>query len=144
MSYVPLFNGKKEIFTALGVVLIVAFFSLLVEYYRYSSFIKEPIQIQTATVLNHYQTKKADKNKVYDVVKLKLDSGEEIYTVSWKPLRLELKSRVKVKFELKNTPSFAQYLKGFFAPSNYIYTIYEDNPPFNARFLYHFVKNVLQ
>ena len=141
MSYVPLFNGKKEIFTALGVVLIVAFFSLLVEYYRYSSFIKEPIQIQTATVLNHYQTKKADKNKIYDVVKLKLDSGEEMYTVSWKPLKIELKSRVKVKFELKTIPSFAQYLKGFFAPSNYIYTIYEDNPPFNARFLYHFVKN---
>ena len=137
MSSVPLFNGKKEIFIALGVVLVVACCSLYIEFYRYSLFIKTPLHIEKATVFNHYQKTNA-KGKTYDIVKLKLDSGEELYTLSWKPLHLELKSRVKVKFELKDL-SFLEYLKGFFVPSQFIYTIYEDNPPFDVRFLYHFV-----
>ena len=138
MLSVPLFNGKKELFFALGVVFCIALISLGIEFYRYQIFSKSALHVKTATVLNHYQ-KTNEKGKTYDVIKLKLDSGEQMYTVSWKPLRIELKSRVKVKFELKSL-SFKEYLSGFFAPSKFIYEIYEDNPPFDVRPLYRFVK----
>ena len=138
MLSVPLFNGKKELFFALGVVFCIALISLGIEFYRYKTFSKLALHVKTATVLNHYQ-KTNEKGKTYDVIKLKLDSGEQMYTVSWKPLRIELKSRVKVKFELKSL-SFKEYLSGFFAPSKFIYEIYEDNPPFDVRPLYRFVK----
>jgi competence protein ComEC len=138
MLSVPLFNGKKELFFALGVVFCIALISLGIEFYRYQIFSKLALHVKTATVLNHYQ-KTNEKGKTYDVIKLKLDSGEQMYTVSWKPLRIELKSRVKVKFELKSL-SFKEYLSGFFAPSKFIYEIYEDNPPFDVRPLYRFVK----
>ena len=138
MSSVPLFTSKKEFFVTFGVVLCVACISLLIEFYHYSLFIKTPLHIEKATVFNHYQKTNA-KGKTYDVVKLKLDSGEELYTVSWKPLHIELKSRVKVKFEIKEL-SFVEYLKGFFVPSHFMYTIYEDNPPFDVRFLYRFIR----
>ena len=95
-----------------------------IEFYRYQIFSQTSLHVKTATVLNHYQ-KTNEKGKIYDVIKLKLDSGEQMYTVSWKPLDLDLKSRVKVKFELKNL-SFKEYLSGFFAPSKFIYEIYED------------------
>jgi len=139
MLSVPLFNSKKEIFFALGVVVLIAFVSLSLEFYRYREFSKDSLHVSKATVLNHYQ-KTNEKGKTYDVVKLKLDSGEQFYTVSWKPLSIGLKSRVKVKFELKNL-TFLEYLKGFFAPSLFLYEIYEDAPPFDARPLYEWVKN---
>lgn len=138
MLNIPLFNSKKELFFALGVVFCIALISLGIEFYRYQIFSKSALHVKTATVLNHYQ-KTNEKGKTYDVIKLKLDSGEQMYTVSWKPLSLELKSRVKVKFELKNL-SFKEYLSGFFAPSKFIYEIYEDDPPFDVRPLYRFVK----
>lgn len=138
MLSIPLFNSKKELFFALGVVLFIALISLSLEFYRYTEFSQKSLHVSKATILNHYQ-KTNEKGKTYDVVKLKLDTGEQFYTVSWKPLHLELKSRVKVKFELKNL-SFKEYLSGFFAPSLYLYEIYEDDPPFDVRPLYRFVK----
>lgn len=137
MSSVPLLHNKKEFFVALGVVLGIALFSLGLEFYRYTEFSKTALHVSKATVLNHYQ-KTNENGKTYDVIKLKLDSGEVFYTVSWKPLHVSLKSRVKVKFELKDL-SFKAYLSGFFASSKFIYDIYEDDPPFDARGLYRFV-----
>ena len=139
MMHVPLFNGKKELFLALGVLLCIASISLGIEFYRYKEFSKIALHVNKATVLNHYQ-KTNEKGKTYDVLKLQLDSGETLYTVSWKPLSLELKARVKIKFELKNL-SFKEYLSGFFAPSLYVYEVYEDEPPLDVRPLYHFVQN---
>jgi competence protein ComEC len=139
MLNIPLFSSKKELFFALGVVCVIALLSLGNEFYRYQTFTQTSLHVSKATVLNHYQ-KTNEKGKTYDVVKLRLDSGEQFYTVSWKPLHVSLKSRIKVKFELKNL-SFYEYLKGFFAPSLALYEIYEDDPPFDARPLYDFVKN---
>ncbi len=139
MVNIPLYKSKKELFFALGVVFCIALISLGVEFYRYQTLSKTSLHVSKATVLNHYQ-KTNEKGKTYDVVKLKLDSGEQFYTVSWKPLHVELKSRVKVKFELKNL-SFKEYLSGFFAPTLALYEIYEDNPPFDVRVLYDFVRD---
>ena len=138
MLSIPLFNSKKELFFALGVVFFTALISLSLEFYRYTQFSNTALHVSKATVLNHYQ-KTNERGKTYDVIKLRLDSGEQFYTVSWKTLSIELKSRVKVKFELKNL-SFKEYLSGFFAPSLYLYEIYEDEPPFDVRPMYCFVK----
>ena len=89
MLNIPLFNSKKELFFALGVVFCIALISLGIEFYRYQIFSKSALHVKTATVLNHYQ-KTNEKGKTYDVIKLKLDSGEQMYTVSWKPLDLDL------------------------------------------------------
>lgn len=137
MLNTPLFVSKKEFFVAVGSVLVVALIFLGFEFYQYSNFVKTSLHVSKATVLNHYQKTNAN-HKTYDVLKLELDSGESLYTVSWKPLHVSLKERVKIKFELKNL-TFAEYLKGFFVPSQYIYAIYEDNPPFDIRPWYAFV-----
>lgn len=137
MLATPLFVTKKEIFVTVGVLLGIALISLGIEFYHYQRFIASSLHVSKATVLNHYQ-KTNNKQKTYDVLKLKLDGGQSLYTVSWKPLHVSLKERVKVKFELPKL-SFAEYLKGFFAPSLYVYSIYEDEPPLDIRPLYEWV-----
>ena len=67
MLSVPLFNSKKEIFFALGVVVLIVFVSLSLEFYRYREFSKDSLHVSKATVLNHYQ-KTNEKGKTYDVV----------------------------------------------------------------------------
>jgi len=137
---VPLFVYKKEFFVLLGVVVCIAFFSLSFEYYRYQHFTSEPLYVSKATVLNHYQ-KTNDANRTYDVFKLKLDeSGVVVYTTSWRHLTVSYRDRVKIKFKV-GTPSFKDFLKGFYVPSLALYSIYEDHPPFNAQPLYRWVEN---
>ena len=137
MLNTPLFVSKKEFFVALGGLCVIAFIFLSIEFYQYRNFLKTSLHVSKATILNHYQKTNAQQ-KTYDVLKLKLDSGQSLYTVSWKPLHVSLKERVKIKFELKSL-SFVEYLKGFFVPSQYVYAIYEDNPPFDIRPWYAFV-----
>ncbi|MCD8478667.1 MAG: ComEC/Rec2 family competence protein [Sulfurospirillum sp.] len=73
--------------------------------------------------------------------KLKLDgSGAEVYTTSFRPSSIPIKSRVKVKLNVENV-SFYDYLKGFFAPSLALYEIYEDDPPWDVRPLYQWVED---
>lgn len=134
----PLFQSKKELFFALVVVCMIAFISLSIEYHRFQTFIKTPLHVSKATVLHHYQ-KTNEKGKTYDVLKLRLDSAEVLYTISWKPLSLETDSRVKIKFELQEL-GFMEYLKGFFVRSVFVYGIYEDDPPFNRQELFSWVE----
>lgn len=123
----------------LTVVLLVASFSLLFEFYHFKAMTKEPLHVNKATVLNHY-IKTNEKGRTYDVFKLKLDgSGAEVYTTSWRPLSISLKERVKVKLKVDKI-TFLEYLQGFFAPSLALYAIYEDDPPFNVTALYRFVE----
>lgn len=140
MLHTPLFVSKKEIFLTGVVLFFIALFSLFLEYRSFKDVTKEPILSTKATVLNHY-TKTNDKGRSYDVIRLKLDeSGAEVYTTSWHHVNLSLKSRVKVKLNVSKV-SFLEYLKGFYAPSTSLYTIYEDNPPFHIIPLYQWVEN---
>ncbi|MDD3342977.1 MAG: ComEC/Rec2 family competence protein, partial [Sulfurospirillaceae bacterium] len=127
MMTVPLFTQKKEIFFALLAVLVLSFFSLLIEYRNYHSLIQEPYQISEARVLNHYQKSNA-KGRVYDVFKLSLPTHATFYTVSWKPIKVSVNEKVKVKFKVENL-TFWEYLKGFYATSFYLYTLYQDEVP---------------
>ena len=127
MLRVPLFTRKKEIFLAFLVVLFLACYSLVYDYTQYRSFIQEPLHVSEATVVNHYQ-KSNVKGKIYDVFKLKLPNNTTFYTVSWKPVKAEINEKVKVKFQLENL-TFLEYLKGFYATSFYIYTLYQDELP---------------
>ncbi len=127
MLTVPLFARKKEIFVAFWVVLFLSSLSLIYEYTQYRSFIKNPLHVSEATVVNHYQ-KSNVKGKVYDVFKLKLPNNTTFYTVSWKPIKAGIHEKVKVKFSVENL-TFVEYLKGFYATSFYIYTLYQDELP---------------
>lgn len=127
MLTVPLFARKKEIFVAFWVVLFLSSLSLIYEYTQYRSFIKNPLHVSEATVVNHYQ-KSNVKGKVYDVFKLKLPNNTTFYTVSWKPIKAGIHEKVKVKFSVENL-TFLEYLKGFYATSFYIYTLYQDELP---------------
>lgn len=127
MQSVPLFTQKKEIFLAFLVVLVIAFSSLAYEYVNYQKFIKEPLHVSHAVVLNHYQ-KTNDKGRVYDVLKLKLPSGVSFYTVSWKPLHVKANETVKVKFKVEKL-RFIEYLRGFYANSLFVYSVYQDTLP---------------
>ena len=114
-------------FLAFLVVLLLACYSLVYEYTQYHSFIQEPLHVSEASVVNHYQKSNA-KGKIYDVFKLKLPNNTTFYTVSWKPVKAEINEKVKVKFQLENL-TFLEYLKGFYATSFYIYTLYQDELP---------------
>ena len=139
MLSVPLFVSKKEFFLTVAVVLCVACISLAIEFYHFKELTRESLHVNTATVLNHY-TKTNEKGRTYDVFKLKLDdSGAEVYTTSWRVISMPIKTRVKVKLNVEKV-TFLEYLKGFFAPSFALYTIYEDDPPFDVKPLYHFVE----
>ena len=139
MLSVPLFVSKKEFFLTLSVVLCVACLSLAIEFYHFKELTKNALHVNTATVLNHY-TKTNEKGRTYDVFKLKLDgSGVEVYTVSWRVVSMSIKTRVKVKLKVDKI-TFYDYLKGFFAPSLALYTIYEDDPPLDVKPLYRFVE----
>ncbi|MDD2384838.1 MAG: ComEC/Rec2 family competence protein [Sulfurospirillaceae bacterium] len=101
--------------------------SLVYDYMQYRSFIQEPLHESEAIVVNHYQKSNA-KGKVYDVFKLKLPNTTTFYTVSWKPLKVGVNEKVKVKFSVENL-TFLEYLKGFYATSFYIYALYQDDLP---------------
>lgn len=137
MIAVPLFTRKKEIFIALVVVLFLGCISVLIEYKNYRNFIQEPLHVNYATVLNHYQ-KTNEKGRTYDVFKLRLDDGVSFYTVSWKPKTLPLKSKVKVKFKVENL-SFVAYMSGFYATSLSLYAVDEDDTLFDVRKLYRWI-----
>lgn len=139
MTKVPLFTRKKEIFLALFVVLLFGCISIFIEYQNYQNFIKEPLHVSKATVLNHYQ-KTNEKGRTYDVFKLQLENGVSFYTVSWKPKTVSLKAKVKVKFKVENL-SFVEYLKGFYANSLYIYEVHEDASFWDVRNLYRWIEN---
>ncbi|NCD12398.1 MAG: ComEC/Rec2 family competence protein [Epsilonproteobacteria bacterium] len=136
----PLLASKKELFVLLVAVGCVALFSLFFHYYHFLELHKTALHVSKATVLNHY-TKTNAKGRTYDVFKLKLDgSGAEVYTTSFRPSSIPIKSRVKVKLNVENV-SFYDYLKGFFAPSLALYEIYEDDPPWDVRPLYQWVED---
>ena len=138
MRDLPLFANKKEFFVLMGAVVCIAFISLLFEFYRYQSLVKESLHVGKATVLNHYR-KTNDKGKTYDVLKLKLDlGGAEVYTTSWRAMDVTFQSRVKVKLKVDKV-TFYDYVKGFYAPNLSIYEIYEDAPPWNAKAWYRFI-----
>ncbi len=135
MLSVPLLSNKKEFFVLLGVVLCIALFSLLFEFYRYTRLTQEPLHVSKATVLNHYE-KTNIQGRSYDVLKLKLDdSGAQMYTTSWRQINVSFQDRVKIKFKTDKL-TFIDFLKGFYAPSLSLYPIYEDHPPFNGKKLY--------
>jgi competence protein ComEC len=66
MLSIPLFNSKKELFFAFGVVFFIALVSLSLEFYRYTEFSNSSLHVSKATILNHYQ-KTNEKGKTYDV-----------------------------------------------------------------------------
>lgn len=138
MNDLPLFTCKKEFFFMCAVVLFIACCSLGYEWYQFRQFIKEPIYTSKATVLNHY-SKTNEKGRRYDVFKLKLDGvSPEIYTTSWRVSSIPLKARVLVKLK-SDKVDFYGYLKGFYASSVALYTIYEDDPPFDVTPLYRWI-----
>lgn len=137
MIAVPLFTAKKEILIAFLVVLLLGCISLFIEYQNYQSFIKEPLHVSKAIVLNHYQ-KTNEKGRTYDVFKLQLESGVSFYTVSWKPKTIPIKSKVKVKFKIENL-SFLKYMQGFYATSLSLYEVDEDDTFFDVRKLYRWI-----
>ena len=140
MLNAPLFVSKKEFFLTLGVVLCVAIFSLIFEFYHFKKLTQSSIYTSNATVFNHY-TKTNEKGRTYDVFKLKLDDiGIELYTTSWRLISIPLKSRVKVKLKVDKV-TFYDYLKGFYAPSLSLYEIYEDDPPLDVKPLYRWIDN---
>lgn len=140
MLSVPLFVSKKEFFLTVAVVLGIALISLLIEFYQFKELTKNTLHVNTATVLNHY-TKTNEKGRSYDVFKLKLDgSGAEVYTTSWRVVSMPIKTRVKVKLNVEKV-TFLAYLQGFFAPSLFLYEIYEDDPPFDVKPLYRWVEH---
>lgn len=138
MIAVPLFTRKKEILIAFLVVLLLACLSLFIEYQNYQNFIKEPLHVSKAIVLNHYQ-KTNEKGRTYDVFKLKLESGVSFYTVSWKPKTIPLKSKVKVKFKIENL-SFMDSMQGFYATSLSLYEVDEDDTLLDVRKLYRWIE----
>lgn len=138
MIAVPLFTRKKEILIAFLVVLFLGCISLGIEYQNYQSFIKEPLHVSKAIVLNHYQ-KTNEKGRTYDVFKLQLESGVSFYTVSWKPKTIPLKSKVKVKFKIENL-SFLKYMQGFYATALSLYEVDEDDTFFDVRKLYRWIE----
>lgn len=138
MIAVPLFTRKKEILIAFLVVLLLGCISVGIEYQNYQSFIKEPLHVSKAIVLNHYQ-KTNEKGRTYDVFKLQLESGVSFYTVSWKPKTIPLKSKVKVKFKIENL-SFLKYMQGFYATSLSLYEVDEDDTFFDVRKLYRWIE----
>ena len=134
----PLFVDKKEIFIFIAAAVVITLCSLSFAFYRYTQLTQNALYVTKATVLNHYR-KTNEKGRSYDVFKLKLDEGgAEAYTTSWRVSDIAIKSRVKVKLNVENV-SFLDYLKGFYAPNTAIYTIFEDNPPWDARALYRWV-----
>lgn len=138
MITVPLFTRKKEIFIAFLVVLLLGCISLFIEYQNYQNFIKEPLHVNRALVLNHY-LKTNEKGRTYDVFKLKLENGVSFYTVSWKTKTIPLKSTVKVKFKVENL-TFLNYMQGFYAPSLSLYEVDEDDKFFDVRKLYRWIE----
>ncbi|MBV5278152.1 MAG: ComEC/Rec2 family competence protein [Campylobacteraceae bacterium] len=138
MITVPLFTRKKEIFIAFLVVLFLGCISLFIEYQNYQNFIQEPLHVNRALVLNHYQ-KTNEKGRTYDVFKLKIENGVSFYTVSWKPKTIPLKSTVKVKFKVENL-TFLNYMQGFYATSLSLYEVDEDDKFFDVRKLYRWIE----
>ena len=140
MLSVPLFVSKKGFFLTIAVVLLIAFVSLFIQFLNYKELTRESLYVSKATVLNHYM-KTNEKARTYDVFKLKLDgNGAEVYTTSWRVVSMPIKTRVKVKLNVEKV-SFYDYIKGFFAPSLSLYSIYEDDPPFDVKPLYRWVED---
>ncbi|MFK5882455.1 MAG: ComEC/Rec2 family competence protein [Sulfurospirillum sp.] len=102
-----------------GVVLFLFFcLSLGWQFYGYKTIVSKPFHVEAAKVVNHYQKHKSN-GRVYDVFKLKSDSGYTFYTVSWKKRDIGINSRVLVKFKTDKI-TFLNYLKNFFAVNLYI------------------------
>ena len=118
MEAAPLFLNKKEIFRTIFVLFLLFCISLGWQFYHYRQLVAKPLHVEVAKVLNHYQKHKSN-GRVYDVFKLKSDSGYTFYTVSWSKRDIPVSSKVSVEFKTKNI-TFLSYLKSFFAVSIYM------------------------
>ncbi|MDD3324774.1 MAG: ComEC/Rec2 family competence protein [Sulfurospirillaceae bacterium] len=119
LATLPLFATKKEQFIAFCVAISLFCLSLGYEYFKYQRFTQESLHVDFATVLNHYQKQKKN-GRLYDVYKLKVESGEVFHTTSWTHKDIGVGARVKVKYKVEKL-DFVDYLKGFFAVSFYIF-----------------------
>ncbi len=139
MLKAPLFVSRKEFFLSFIVVFFVAFISLYSEFSNFKKLTENAVFTGKATVLQSY-LKTNIKGKEYTVFKLKLDESDaEFYTTSWRTTILPIRARVKVKVDVSKV-TFIDFMKGFFAPTTALYTVYEDDPPLDITPLYRFIE----
>ncbi len=118
MEAAPLFVEKKEMVFATVFLFILFCLSLGWQYYKYKTLISTPLHVAQVRVLNHYQKHKSN-GRIYDVFKLKSNSGYTFYTVCWKKRNISIGSTVLIKFKTDKI-SFVSYLKNFFAVNIFI------------------------
>ncbi len=121
MLQVPLFVSNKERLFAVGLLLVIACFSLWIEFQNYEKLLAKKRYFTTATVLLQYEK----NNKT--ILKLKAKEGFTFFTSTKEAIK-DLKDR-KVKillFRPKKSPTFLQFLHHFYYPSYILQVLPKD------------------
>ncbi|OQX57691.1 MAG: hypothetical protein B5M52_06960 [Helicobacteraceae bacterium 4484_230] len=118
LESVELFSDFKEVIVFGTIIIVIALFSLSMEYSRYSKLVRFDDAVVDAVVLNQYDRQKDGRE--YQVLKLRLESGSVLYVAVGTEIR-NLKG-YNVKIWLKTDQiRFIDYLKGF------VSTVYIDS-----------------
>ncbi len=113
---VSLFNKKRDLIFAFFLLLLLSFYSLLIEYNNYKNLTRFDSQLVRATLLKQYdKTKimKKGKSKVYKVLKLKSDNGFTFYT-STKKQNLHIGQTLDFEIWVERV-SFYEFITSFYA-----------------------------
>jgi len=119
LKNISLFNSKREIFLFTLLSLFIFSYSLLIEYNNYKQLTLFDSTITQATILKQYTKTKISQNgklKIYQVLKLKSESGYIFYTVKNKKFPKSKGKKVVIELWLQ-TITFYQYMTTFFGYS---------------------------
>ncbi len=122
LEKVSLFNSKRDFFLFFFISCFILFYSLLIEYNNYKNFTRFDSQIIKAKVLKQYIKTSNSSNKIFQVLKLKSESGLIFYSSAKKSFPDSIGK--KILFEVwAGKISFFAYLSSFYAYSKvkYIY-----------------------